>query len=86
MKHWLSMWGDLFSLRFMSGSDRVLSFTKLTVVALYAWVLWHVKPEVSRTFITLLVLLAVIPFGMKGLTLFVLHKTAQPNDDKEEAQ
>lgn len=85
MKHWLSYWSDLFSLRFMGGADRVLSFTKLTVVALYAWVLWHVKPEVSGMFITLLVLLAVIPFGMKGLTLFVIHKASQPNDEKEGA-
>ena len=72
---WYSRWAELVKLDWMTGADNRISFTKASVVIIFAAVIPIIMAQRSITWalITLVLLLACIPFGLRGISMFIQY-------------
>lgn len=72
---WYARWLELLRLDWMTGADNRISFTKTSVVIIFAAVIPIIiaQRNITWALIALVLLLACIPFGLRGINTFIQY-------------
>ncbi|MHB1310574.1 MAG: hypothetical protein ACYC3L_01060 [Gemmatimonadaceae bacterium] len=81
---WHKVWTDLVTLQWLTSADGRPSYSRMVEIVLIVWIVRYIQPQLSLLFLALVVILATLTYGWKGIRLissWVLARINAPKGD-----